>query len=142
MVTRKKNTTRKEKTVMVQKYSEKSTSPKKQKKGRNRSEKRTQTVVKKQNETNETPEKNNTTPAWRIQVRTACGQSTMASEPAGARLLWAILYLVLPVTFGHTNACRNPALVFSAAIHFATKHSAPCSAVLRRSHPSWAAVVH
>ena len=37
----------------------------------------------------------------------------MASEPARARLLWAILFLVLPVTFGHTAACRSPALAFS-----------------------------
>ena len=32
--------------------------------------------------------------------------------------------------------------VFSATIHFATKCSAPCSAVLRHSPSSWAAVVH
>ena len=68
--------------------------------------------------------------------------STRASEPARARLLWAILSLVLPVTFGHTTACRSPALVFSATIHFAIKYSAPCSAVLRHSPSSWAAVVH
>ena len=37
---------------------------------------------------------------------------------------------------------RSPALVFSAAIHFAMKCSAPCSAVLRHSPSSWAAVVH
>ena len=46
--------------------------------------------------------------------------------------------LLLPVTFGHTT----PALVFSEAIHFAVKYSAPCSAVLRHSPSSWAAVVH
>ena len=50
--------------------------------------------------------------------------------------------MVLPVTFGHTTACRSPALVFSAPIHFAMKCSAPCSAVLRHSPSSWAAVVH
>ena len=66
----------------------------------------------------------------------------MASKPARARLLWAILSLVLPVTFGHTTACRSPALIFSAAIHFAMKCSAPCAAVLRHSASSWAAVVH
>ena len=33
-------------------------------------------------------------------------------------------------------------LFFSAAIHFAMKCSAPCSAVLRHSSSSWAAVVH
>ena len=38
----------------------------------------------------------------------------MASELARARLLSAILSLVLPVTFGHADACRNPALNFSA----------------------------
>ena len=57
-------------------------------------------------------------------------------------MLWAILSLVLPVTFGHTTACRSPALVFSAAIHFAMKCSAPCSAVLRHSPSSWAAVFY
>ena len=57
-------------------------------------------------------------------------------------MLWAILSLVLPVTFGHTTACRSLALVFSAMIHFAIKCSAPCSAVLRYFPSSWAAVVH
>ena len=66
----------------------------------------------------------------------------MASEPARARLLWTILSLVLPVTFGYTIACRSPALAFSTAIHFALKRSAPCSAVLRNFPKSWAAVVH
>ena len=37
---------------------------------------------------------------------------------------------------------HSPALFFSAAIHFAMKRSAPCSAVLRHPPPSWAAVVH
>ena len=64
-----------------------------------------------------------------------------ASESARARLLRAILSLVLPVTFGHTTACQSPALAFSAAIHFAMKRSAPCSAVLRHSPSSWVAVV-
>ena len=66
----------------------------------------------------------------------------MANEPARARLLWAILSLVLPVTFGHPTACRSPALAFPPAIHFAMKRSAPCSAVLRRFPSSWAAVVY
>ena len=66
----------------------------------------------------------------------------MASEPARARLIWNIPFLVLPVTFGHATACRGPALAFSAAIHFVMKSSAPCSAVLRHSPSSWAAVVH
>ena len=80
--------------------------------------------------------------ARRIQFRATCGYSTRASEPARVRLLWAILSLVLPVTFGHTAACRSPALAFAAAIHFAMKCSAPCSAVLRHSPSSWAAVIH
>ena len=66
----------------------------------------------------------------------------MASQPARARLLWALLSLILPVTLGHTPACRSPALPFSAAIHFAMKLSAPCSAALRHPSLSWAAVVH
>ena len=62
--------------------------------------------------------------------------------PIRARSLWAVLSLVLPVTFGHITACRSPALAFSAAIHFAMKSSGPCFAVLRHSPSSWAAVVH
>ncbi|CAM9787777.1 unnamed protein product, partial [Ascophyllum nodosum] len=78
----------------------------------------------------------------RIQVHATCGKSTRASEPARARLLWAILCLVLTVTFGRTTACRSPALVFSATIHFSMKCSTPCSAVLRHCPSSWTAVVH
>ena len=66
----------------------------------------------------------------------------MARKPARIRLLWAILSLVLRATFGHTTACRSPALTFSAMIPFAMKLEAPCSAVLRHfplvlgcSHP-------
>ena len=66
----------------------------------------------------------------------------MASEPARTRLLWAILSLLLPVTFEHTTACRNPALTFTAAIHFAMKRSAACSTVFRASLSSWAVVVY
>ena len=66
----------------------------------------------------------------------------MAGKPARARLLWAILSLILPVTFGHTTACRSPALALSAVTYFATKSSAPCSTVLRHSLSSWTAVVH
>ena len=66
----------------------------------------------------------------------------MASVPARARLNWAILSLVLPVTFRHTTTCRSSALDFSAAIHFAMKRSAPYSAVLRHFTSSWATVVH
>ena len=65
-----------------------------------------------------------------------------AGDPARARLLWDILALVLPVTFGHTTACRSPALAFSAAIRFARKCFAPCSAVLRHLPASWTAVAH
>ena len=56
--------------------------------------------------------------------------------------IWAILSLVLRVTFGHTTACRSLALASSAVIHFTMKYFAPCSAVLRHSPSSWAAVVH
>ena len=80
--------------------------------------------------------------ARRIQVRATCGYSTRASDPARADLLWAILSLVLPVTFEHTTACRSPALASSAAIHFAMECSAPYSAVLCHPPSSWAAVVH
>ena len=66
----------------------------------------------------------------------------MASEPARARLLWAVLSLVFFVTLGFTTACRSPALAFSATINFAMKRSTPCSAVLRHFLSSWAAVVH
>ena len=69
-------------------------------------------------------------------------QQGRANEPARARLLWAVLCLVLPVMFGHTTARRSLALAFSAAIHFAMKCSATCSAVLLHSPSSWAAVVH
>ena len=66
----------------------------------------------------------------------------MASDPARVRLLWDTLSLVLPVMPGHTTASRSPSLAFAAAIHFVMKCSAPCSAVLRRSPSSKAAVVH
>ena len=66
----------------------------------------------------------------------------VCSEPALARLLWAIFSLILPVTFGHTTACRSSTLTFSVAIHFAMKCPAPCSAVQRHFPASWAAVVH
>ena len=86
---------------------------------------------------------NKTKNARRIQVRATCGLSAMASEPGRARLLlWVILYLVLPVTFGYTNACRSPALAFSTAIHFAMERSASYSAILCHSPSSWAEVVH
>ena len=78
----------------------------------------------------------------RIQVHTIYGLSTMANEPARARLLFAILSSVLPVTLGHSTAYRSPALTFSAAIHIAMKRSAPCSAVSRHSFPPWAAIIH
>ena len=64
--------------------------------------------------------------------------STMANEPARARLLWAIFL----VPCRHTTVCRSPALAFSEAIHFAMKRSAPCFDVLHHSPSSWAAVVH
>ena len=62
---------------------------------------------------------------------------------ARARLLWAILSLVLPVMFGYTTAYSSPVLAFSSAIHFTMKRSTPgSSAVLRHSPSPWAAVVH
>ena len=66
----------------------------------------------------------------------------MASKPVRARLLWAILSLVFPVTFGHVSECRNASLALSAAIHFAMKRYVPCLAVLSHSPSSWAAIVH
>ena len=38
----------------------------------------------------------------------------MTSEPARARLLWAILSLALLVTFGYTSACRSPVVYWSS----------------------------
>ena len=67
---------------------------------------------------------------------------TMASKPARACLLWAILSLIIPVKFGHTTACRSPAPAFSEAIHLAIKCSAPCSAVLRHFPSIWTTVIH
>ena len=100
----------------------------------------------KRNKTNVTPEKdmtstNQTTGGYKFAPHVA-SQLRRANqyEP---RLLWAILSMVVLGTFGHTSACRRPALAFSGAIHFAMKRSAAsCSAVLRLSPPSWAAVVH
>ena len=66
----------------------------------------------------------------------------MARESARDRLLWDILSLVLPVTFGHTTVCRSSALAFSAVTHLTVKCSTPCPAVLRHSPSSWAAAVH
>ena len=83
-------------------------------------------------------EKDNTTSVRRIQIHA----STMASEPARARCIWAIPPLVLPVTFGHTTSCRSRALIFSATIYFAMKRSTSCSDILRHPPSSWAAVVH
>ena len=80
--------------------------------------------------------------AQRIQVPVICGRSTMAKEPARARLLCAVLSLALPVTFGHTTACHSPVLSFSAAIYFAMKHPAPCSTVVRNFPSSCAGFVH
>ena len=66
------------KTVMVHKYSEKVTSSKKQKREETETKKDADSSGK-QNKTdfslklNITPEKDNTTSAWRIQVRATCG---------------------------------------------------------------------
>ena len=71
-------------------------------------------------------------------------RATMANQllRVQARLLWATLSFVLPVTFGQIAACRSAALALSAAIHFVMKNSAPCFAVLCHSPSSWAAIVH
>ena len=97
-----------------------------------------------------TPEKDNTASTRRIQVRVTCGEPTMASEPARTHLHWAILSLVHPATFGHTIACRNHALAFSAVIHFAMKRSAPyvCMVIMlihprqREGQESWGTMMH
>ena len=60
------------------------------------------------------------------------------SEPARARLLWAILSSVPPVTLGHTTSCHSRAQTFFSSIHFAIKRPI----MLRYSPPSWAAVGH
>ena len=80
--------------------------------------------------------------ARRMKIRAPCGQSIMASDPAQARLLWAIFSLVFPVTFGHATVCRSPALTFSAATYLAMRRSAPCSAISLHSPSSSTAVVH
>ena len=97
----------------------------------------------KQNKTNVTPEKDvmtsaNQTPGGHKFAPLVASQQGRANqhEPACFGLS-----LALPITFGHTTACRSPALVFSATIHFATKCPAPCTAVLRHSPSSWAAAV-
>ena len=61
---------------------------------------------------------------------------------ATSTLVWAILSLVLPVMFRHITAYRSsPTLAFSAAIYFAMKRSAPCSAVLHHPPSSWSTVI-
>ena len=57
----------------TKKYSEKSDISKETKKITNINEKRTHTVVKKQNKRNDTQEKDNTIFVWRIHVRATCG---------------------------------------------------------------------
>ena len=52
------------------------------------------------------------------------------------------LLLSSPWSLPSPTACRIPALVFCAVNRFAMKRSAPCSAVLRYSLSSWAAVIH
>ena len=47
-----------------------------------------------------------------------------------------------PSRSGILHFCRIPALTFFAAINFAMKRCAPCSAVLRYTPSSWAVVVH
>ena len=97
----------------------------------------------KQNKRNTRERRHNTCKpnARRIRVRATCDSSTMTIEPAQARLLWDILSLVLPVTFGYTGllyAVVQSWLSLRRSIwSFATKrsvprfrHSAPFSLVL------------
>ena len=69
----------------------------------------------------------------------------VASQQRGANqhepACFAILCLILPVKLGRTSTRSSPALVFSAAIYFAMKRSAHCSAVRCHFPSSWAAVV-
>ena len=53
-------------------------------------------------------------------------QAFKASFSVLACLLWAVLCLVLPVTFGHATVCRSLALTFSAAIR--------CASIIRVSY--------
>ena len=78
------------------------------------------------------PEDTRSNHLWLVNYGVPTGTST---------LFWAILLLDLPITFGHPTAGRSPGLALSAAIPFAMKHSAPCSADLRSSALSTAAVV-
>ena len=110
---------------------------------------RRSTASKDENEAKQNKHKHQRKASWHLQ--------TNRPEDTSSRHLWlvnkgeptstspltlAILSLILHVTFGHITACRSPALTFSAAIYFAMKCSAPCSAVLRHPPSSWAAVVH
>ena len=103
----------------------------------------------KKNKTNVTPEKYDTTSAnqkpgvHKFAPLVPSQQEERANQHEPACFGTAVLSLALPVTFGHTTACRTPALDFSAATHFTMKKcSAPCSTVLRHSPSSWATVVH
>ena len=58
----------------------------------------------------------------------------MAREPARARLLWATLFQVFPVTFGHTTACGSPALAFFAATRYSI-HNDTFHTLFRRPAP-------
>ena len=99
-------------------------------------------IQRKQKDENETKQKQKKTlpqrkaiQVWLWQIKTPRGYRFaplvanqlphMASESARARLLCAILSLALPVAFGHTTACRSPALAFSATINFAMCTSPP-----------------
>ena len=151
---------------MLQKYSEKATSPKKQKMEETKTEKdadsgklrvtvgahayqerrsierRAAASVKAKKNENETKQNKRNIIERQHDIR---------PEDTSLRHLWLVNYgnqtstsplalgyplLGLPRHLRHTTACRSPALAFSSAIHFAMKRSAPCSAVLRHSPSS------
>ena len=74
----------------------------------------------------------------RIQVHATYGKSTMASESARARLLWAIPSLFLPVTCGHTT--RHTVVQHWVSLQLSIspmKRSAPCSAICNPSEETY-----
>ena len=81
---------------------------------------------------------------WHLQTKRQEDTSSRNKDgrTSTSPLALGYLSLVPPVTFGHTTACRSPALASSATINFAIKCSALCSTVLRHSPSSWTAVVH
>ena len=78
-----------------------------------------------------------------IQVRAPCGLSTiMASETARARLHWAIISVVLPVTFGHAYCMPYFSLVFLCTDPFRHKSLRLLFRRLALFLSCWAEVAH